>query len=96
MTGNTNNCYVNTEYASTYNVKMKGPELALRSFTGSPHGEDCTLIHSVVKFFNGGKGFGFINQNGGSPDSSVRRISVRGKALMEGDEVAENRFTDQL
>ena len=40
------------------------------------------------------KGFGFINQNGGSPDSSVHRISVGGKALMEGDEVAESRFAE--
>ena len=83
MTGKTNNCYVNVEYASTYNVKMKGPELELRSFTGNPYGKDYASIHSVVKFFNGEKGLGFITQNGGSPDSSVHRIPVSGKALMD-------------
>ena len=75
-------------------MKMKGPELELRSFTGNPYGKDYASIHSVVKFFNGEKGLGFITQNGGSPDSSVHRIAVSGKALMDGDEVAEGRFAE--
>ena len=35
------------EHASTYNVKMKGPELALRFCTKSPYGKGHADINGV-------------------------------------------------
>ena len=94
--GKTNDCYVSTEHAITYDVKMKDPELALRSLTRSPYGKDYALIHGVVKFFNDEKGCGFITQDDGGYDLFVHRTAVNGEALMACDEVTESPYTTNV
>jgi len=45
-------------------------------------------LSGTVKFFDTGKGFGFITQNNGGPDCFVHGSNVSGKGLNEGDQVA--------
>lgn len=49
------------------------------------------MANGTVKFFNGQKGFGFIEQDGGGPDvfvhiSAVERAGMRG--LVEGQKLS--------
>jgi len=44
-------------------------------------------LSGTVKFFDMGKGFGFITQNNGGSDCFVHVSNVTGKGLNEGDQV---------
>lgn len=51
----------------------------------------------TVKFFNKGKGFGFISQDGGGGDVFVhaRALEAAGITLSEGDRVTFDTLQDQ-
>ncbi|GGO48593.1 cold-shock protein CspA [Streptomyces lasiicapitis] len=52
--------------------------------------EDTKVAQGSVKWFNGEKGFGFIEQDGGGPDVFVHYSEIQGdgyKSLDEGQRV---------
>ena len=45
------------------------------------------MARGTVKFFNEGKGFGFITPENGGKDVFVHSTAIQGGALKEGDKV---------